>query len=253
VVRFVYYFNYPKDKPLDEAEKWYKQQHVPEVNKLPGIISHRTWKGLPAIQWFTWDPWDRFNRLSEICFENLEMCLKATTRNPQLWSAPGFREIECAILDEEPQFDLLKDVPVQQYKHAHLLPKFVGGDPEFDESDDTFMDVYMLNYKVPVVDGEDWYLGHHTREGRISKQLGNRHYQTWKTLKVPEEKSSALKPNRFYRLTELGLPDYARGIRAPGWARPKSYMTFTQSPLGEVIGEWRNILIEPDKFEDLLK
>ena len=141
---------------------------------------------------------------------------------------------------------------MQPYKYASLMPKFTGGESLYDESDDTFMDIYMFNHRVPLVDGEDWYLGHHTREGRHSKQLGNKHYQTWKTLRVPEEDNSPLKPNRFYRLTELGLPEFLRSGWPPGKPRPRSYTTFTQSPLGEVIGEWRNILIDPAKVEDLL-
>jgi hypothetical protein len=253
VVRFVYFFNYPKEIELEVGEKWYFEQHVAQVKKLPGIIRYHTWRGLPAIKWGTYNPWDRFVRMSEIAFENLELCLNATTRNSALWSDKGFRELESAITDEEPQFDLLRDVPVQQYKYASLLPQFVGGEPEYDASDDTFMDVYMFNYRVPLVDGEDWYLGHHTREGRHSKQLGNRHYQTWKILRVPEEKDSALRPNQFYRLTELGLPEFLRSGWPPGAQQPRSYMTFTPSPVGEVIGQWRNILIDPAKVQDLLK
>jgi len=252
VVRFIHFFNYPKEMTVEAGEKWYFEKHVPVAKKLPGIVRYRTWRGLPPVRFGTYDPWDRFTRLSEIAFENLEACLNATTRNPGLWADKGFRELDCAIIDEEPQFDLLKDVPVQQYKYAALPPNFVGGEPHFDEVDDTFLDIYMLNYKVPVADGEDWYLGHHTREGKISKQLGNRHYQTWKTIKVPEEPGSTLKPNRFYRLTELGLPEMLRSGSPPDPNRPRSYMTYTQSPLGQVLGEWRNILIDPDKFVDLL-
>lgn len=253
IVRFIHFFNYPEENSLEQGEKWYFEQHVPAVKKMPGIIRYRTWPGLPAIKWGTYDPWDRFSRMSEIAFENLESCLEATTRNSGLWADKMFRELECAIIDEEPQYDLLKDVPVQQYKYAPLLPTFVGGPPEYDDSDDTFMDIYMFNYQVPLVEGEDWYLGHHTREGRHSKQLGNRHYQTWKILRVPEEEGSVLNPNRFYRLTELGLPEVLRSGRPPGTPRPRSYMTFTQPPEGQVIGEWRNILIDPEQAQDLLK
>jgi hypothetical protein len=84
----------------------------------------------------------------------------------------------------------------------------------------------------------------------MTKALGSRHYQTWKSLTVPEEQDSRLKPNRFYRITELGLPDWSRGIRRPG-GNPKSFVTYTRSPLGEVINEWRNILIDPAQVENL--
>lgn len=255
LVRFIHFFNYPKNIPVEDGEKWYFSQHAPRAGQLPGLVRFRTWRGLPPIKMWTYDSYDRFVRVSELAFENMELCLKATTRNPGLWrpymeDKPGFNELECVMVDEEPQFDLLKDVPVQQFKYLHLPPEYTGDEPDYDESDDTFLDIYMFNYRVSNADGEDWYLGHHTREGRISKELGRRHYQTWKSLDVPEEQDSPLKPNRFYRITELGLPDWARGIPRPG-GNPKSFISFTRSPLGEVIYEWRNILIDPDQVQEL--
>jgi hypothetical protein len=254
VVRFLHFFNYPATMSAEEGDKWYFSQHVPQAKRLRGLVRYRTWRGLPPIKMWTYDPYDRFVRVSELAFESLEQCLQATTRNPELWALatgdkPGFRELECMMVDEEPQYDLLKDVPVQQYKYMQQPAKFTG-EPEYDEADDTFLDIYMFNYKVSNFDGEDWYLGHHVREGRIIKTLGRRHYQTWKGLTVPDEQGSALKPNRFYRITELGLADWYRGKPRPG-GTPKSTLTFTRSPLGEVIREWRNILIEPSQVEDL--
>ncbi|MDD5190146.1 MAG: hypothetical protein PHE50_03785 [Dehalococcoidales bacterium] len=247
VIRFLHFFNYPKDIAVEDGEKWYFHTHVPSAKKLPGIVRYRTWKGLPSIKMWTYDPFDRFVRMSELVFENMDMCLKSTVHNPVLWSPatgqPGFNEFECMMLNEAPQYNLLQDVPVQQFKYMSNPAVFTGA-PEYDESEDTFIDVYMLNYRVPVADGEDWYLGHHTREGRIGKQLGNKHYQTWKTLTIPETERGVIHPNRFYRLTELGLPDWTRGARRPG-GLPKSYLTYTRSPLGEVLNEWRNILIDP--------
>ncbi|MDC3343960.1 hypothetical protein OAW22_06990, partial [Pseudomonadales bacterium] len=228
------------------------------VKKLSGIVRYKTWRGLPPIPMGAPDPYDRFVRMSELVFENLELCLNGTTRDNTLWtpaseSVPGFNEMDCVILDEEPQYDLVRDVPVQQYKYFAIQPKYVGGHPEYDDSDDVFMDIYMFNYKVPVIDGEDWYLGHHVREGRISKQMGrNRHYQTWKTWRVPEEPNSPLEPNRFYRITELGLPAAAKNFPKPD-DPPRPRIAYAQSPLGNVLGEWRNILIDPAEVQDLLE
>lgn len=253
LVRFLCFFNYPEGVSAEDGDKWYFSQHVPEAKKLKGLVRFRTWKALPPIKMWTYDPYDRFARVSELAFENLEYALHATTRNPGLWALgadkAGFREIESILLDEEPQYDLLKDVPVQQYKYMQVPPKYTG-EPEVDQSDDNFLDIYMFNYKVPVVDGEDWYLGHHVREGRIMKQLGRRHYQTWKSITAPEEQGSTLRPNRFYRITELGLADWYRGAPRPG-GPPKSALVFTRSPLGEVIGEWRNILIDPKDVQNI--
>jgi hypothetical protein len=195
--------------------------------------------------------------MTELAFENLELCLNATTRNPKLWTpakegTAGFNEVECVILDEEPQYNLVQDVPVQQYKYFAMQPKYTGGEPAYDDSDDVIMDIYMFNYSVPVIDGEDWYLGHHVREGRISKQMGHRHYDTWKTIRVPDEPNSPLKPNRFYRITELGLPATAQVWPKPG-DPPRARINYARSPLGNVLGEWRNIIIDPVKVQDLLK
>ena len=254
-VRFLYFFNYPKDVAVEDCERWFFSEHAPSVAKLKGLQSFRSWKGLPPIRMGTYDPWDRFNRLAELVFDNYDNCIDGTINNGGLWQSAtegqtGFREVECICVDDVPQYDLLKEIPVQQFKYINNPPEFTG-DEDFDESDDTFIDLYMFNYRVPNADGEDWYLGHHVREGRITKRLGNRHYQTWKSHNVPEVEGSPLKPNRFYRITELGLPDWSRGIKRPG-GNPRSFIKFTRSPVGEVIGEWRNILIEPGDFDDLL-
>lgn len=258
VARFVYLFNYPEGISKEEGDKWFFNEHVPAVKKLPGIVRYKTWEALPPISMWTYDPYDRFERLVELVFTDFETCLDGTVRNPALWESgiegrPGFREFECLILDEEPQYDLLRDVPVQQYKYASMVPIYRAGEMMEDDSDDVIIDVYMFNYKphITLAQGEDWYLGHHVREGRHTKMYGHRHYQTWKPLHVPEVEGSNLHPNRFLRLTELGLPDYAVNGLPEGAPKP-AMLAYTQSPLGNVIGEWRNILIDPDKAQDLL-
>ena len=260
-VRFVYMFSYPKGVDRDAAEAWYLNEHVPAVRSQPGVTGYRSWKALPPISMWTFDPYDRFDRISEVVFEDMESCLNATVRNPGLWKknaedVPGFRELECALLDPEPQYNLLKDIPVQQYKYINYPGRYTPGVMLDTDRDDVIMDIYMFNYdpKFTFEEGEDWYLGHHVREGRITKRLGHRHYQTWKPLRVTVDESCPLQPNRFWRFTELGLPDYAvdpakSGLK-PG--EKPALMTYTQDPRGQVIGEWRNILIDPDKAEDLM-
>ncbi len=260
-VRFVYMFNYPKDVSRDACEKWYLEEHVPAVRALPGQVGYRTSEALPPSGMWTFDPFDRFVRLSELVFQDMESCLNATVRNPAAWATgtegkPGFRELECALLDEAPQYDLLKDVPVQQYKFISNPAKYTRGKMVDGDTDDVVMDVYMFNYdpKFTFEEGEEWYLGHHVREGRFTKRMGFRHYMTWKPLRVDVDKDCPLQPNRFWRFTELGLPAYAMDPSVldlqPG-ERP-AMMTYTQDPRGQVIGEWRNIIIDPDKAVDLL-
>ena len=257
VVRFVYFLNYPEGTSIEDGEKWYFGKHAPEVRNLPGITSYRTWRALPPIPMGSPDPYDRFVRMSELVFANMAVCRKATIDNPGPWSAPakgdpGFGELECMVLDDEPQFDLLKDVPVQQYKYMALPLKFSMGEPEPSETEDTVLDVYFFNYKVSVAEGEDWYLGHHVREGRLVKRISTAHYQTWKSIRMPEETGSLLRPNRFYRITELGLPEAALAWPQEG-TPPRTRLLYTTSPFGNVLGEWRNIIIRPNQAQDLLE
>jgi hypothetical protein len=91
-------------------------------------------------------------------------------------------------------------------------------------------------------------LGHHTREG---KQLpGMRHYRTWRTIHVPEEPGSPLKPNRWVRLTELGMGPKAY---VANMVNDETRIRFTGSPLGNVIGGWMNVSIRPNRVDDLLE
>lgn len=260
-VRFVYMFSYPEGVAADAAERWYLEEHVPAVRSQAGVTGFRSWKALPPIGMWTFDPYDRFQRISEVVFESFEACLNATVRTPSLWKSgaedtPGFRELECVIMDVPPQYDLLKDIPVQQYKYINHPGRYTPGKMLDRDEDDVIMDIYMFNYdpKFTFEEGEDWYLGHHVREGRITKRLGHRHYQTWKPLRVTVDGDCPLQPNRFWRFTELGLPAYAVDPSKAGLqpGEKPALMTYTQDPRGQVIGEWRNILIDPDQAEDLM-
>ena len=256
-VRFVHFFNYPEGMTIEDGEQWYFEKHIPQVKKLPGIVRYRTWRGLPPIPLFSADPFDRYVRMSELVFENMELAQQATLGNADLLAAasvgnPGFREFECVFLDEQPQFDLIKDTPVQQYKYAALPLKFSGGEHQYEDVEDAIILVYLFNYSSSIADGEDWYLGHHAREGKLTKQVGLRHYQTWRMLRTPEEPDNSLQPNRFYRLTELGLPASVQVPPKEGeLAKPSLIITMSQ--LGNVFGDFLNIVIDPKQVQDLLE
>jgi hypothetical protein len=172
---------------------------------------------------------------------------------PQLWNPaeggkPGFGEFECMFLEEEPQLDLLRDAPPQHYKYMTLQLWWPKGVPRIDE-EEIFIDSYAISYapEISFADGEDWYLGHHTREG---KQLpGMRHYKTWRTIRVPEEPGSPLKPNKWVRLTELGMGPKAY---IANMVNDETRIRFTWSPLGTVIAGWMNISIKPNLVDDFL-
>jgi hypothetical protein len=76
-----------------------------------------------------------------------------------------------------------------------------------------------------------------------------RHYRTWKTICVPEVADTAIQPNKFYRLTELGISP--EGFMAT-MVNYGTRVRFTQSPFGSVIGKWLNISIYLDIVDDLL-
>lgn len=256
-VRFVHFFSYPENVTVEEGEQWYLDEHVPRARKLPGITRYRTWRVLPPTRVPSPYPFDRFVRMSELVFANMALARQATLGNNRLWSGastgtPGFGELQSVFLDEQPQFDLTTDVPIQQYKYGALPLKFTGGEHEYEDGEDTLILVYMFNYSVPIADGEDWYLGHHAREGKLTKQVGLRHYQTWRILRTPEEPDSPLKPNRYYRLTEEGLPAWTREPPEEG-APPRPQLLITMPPLGNVFEDLINIVIDPRQVQDLLK
>lgn len=257
-MRFVHLFNYAEGVSKKDGETWYLGDHVPKVRKLPGVVRYRSWRqvdfGIPYPSPGAPTPFDQFVRRSELCFENLEIALKALRSTPALWApsregVPGFKEFECMFLEEEPEFNLLQDAPHQQYKYMTLPLWWPKGRPPFDDAEEIFIDSYCFFYvpEVTFADGEDWYLGHHTREG---KQLsGMKHYRTWRTIRVPEEPGSPLRPNKWVRLTELGM---APSAYKATMVNDETRIRFTPSPLGRVIGGWLNISIKLNLVDDLL-
>jgi hypothetical protein len=257
MIRFIHHFNYPTGVSRDDGEAWYLGEHVARVRQLPGVVRYRSWRqvdvGIPYPSGGAPTPHNQFARRTELCFDNFEAWQSAYKSAPQLWTPatggrPGFREFECMFLDEEPQYDLLRDAPQQHYKYMTLRLWWPKGEPLADEAEEIFIDSYCFSYApgISFADGEDWYLGHHTREGK--QMPGVRHYKTWRTIRVPEEPGSPLQPNKWVRLTELGMG-------------PKAYkatmvddtqIRFTPSPLGRVIGGWMNISIKQAVVDDFL-
>ncbi len=258
MIRFVHCFNYPSGVSREDGEAWYLGQHVPRAKKLPGVVRYRSWPqvdvGIPYPSAGAPTPFDQFVRRTELCFETFEAWRSAYRAAPELWNRapdgkPGFGEFECMFLDEEPEFDLLRDAPPQHYKYMTLQLWWPKGRPVIDEDEEIFIDSYCFFYApgISLADGEDWYLGHHTREG---KQLpGMRRYRTWRTIRVPEEPGSPLKPNRWVRLTELGMS--AKAYIA-NMVNEETRIRFTWSPLGNVIGGWMNISLKQTRVENFL-
>ncbi|MGH8598233.1 MAG: hypothetical protein ACREXT_16390 [Gammaproteobacteria bacterium] len=258
MIRFVHLFNYPSGVALADGEGWYLGEHVRRVGELPGVRRYRSWRqvevGIPYPSAGAPSPFNQFVRRTELCFDDIDAWQRAFKAAPQLWNRaqagkPGFGEFECMLLHEQPEFDLLRDAPPQHYKYISLQLWWPKGRPESDEAEEIFIDSYCFFYapKIKFADGEDWYLGHHTREG---KQLpGMRHYRTWPTIRVPDDPSAPFQLNRWARLTELGMAPKAY---IANMVNDETRIRFTWSPLGNVIGGWINISIKPNQFEDFL-
>jgi hypothetical protein len=128
------------------------------------------------------------------------------------------------------------------------------GQPVIDEHLEIFIHTYVFSYRedIETADAEDYYLGHHTREG---KQLpGMQHYLTWKSIRVPEVADLAIQPNKYYRLTELGMsPESYTAVMI----NDESRIRFTTSPFGRVMGStsiapYFNISIKLHIVDDFL-
>jgi len=260
MIRFVHIFNYANDISIEDGEAWYLNEHVPRARKLPGVLRYLSWRSIdPDIPYphpASPTPFNQYVRRSELWFKDIQAWQNAIKTDPELWipsveGNPGFREFESMLLPNKPQFDLLRDAPPQQYKYMTLPLWWRNSRPRVDENAEIFIDSYCLLYnpKIPVDFGEDWYLGHHTREG---KQLpGVKHYKTWKTIYVVEElENSFIKVNKWYRLTELGMSIEAFHATM---VNKETRIAFTPSPFGNIIGGWLNIGIKLNEVQDLMK
>jgi len=259
MIRFVHLFNYPRGISRKDGDSWYLARHVPVVRELPGIVRYRSWPqvdvGIPYPSAGAPTPFDQYARRTELCFESLAAFQRAYKANAELWTTAGegkvgFGAIEGMLLHDEPEFDLLRDAPQQQYKYMTLALSWPNGRPEIDEDAEVFIDSYCLSYslKISFTEGEDWYLGHHTREG---KQLpGMKHYRTWRTIKAPDELRTPIDLNKWVRLTELGMSPAAY---ITDMVNDETRVRFTPSQYGNVLGGWLNISIKFGVMDDFLR
>ena len=239
MIRFVHHFNYAEGVSREDGEAWYLNEHVARARELPGLVGYVSWPQVPVgLDLPT--PHDQFVRRRELHFKDLPAALAAVHGNLDLWApsrpgAPGFREFECMFMAEKPEYDLLRDVPPQHYKYMTLPMWWPHGQPIVDENIEIFIHTYVFSYRddIETADAEDYYLGHHTREG---KQLpGMQHYKTWKSIRVPEVADMAIQPNKYYRLFELGMsPESYTAVMI----NDESRIRFTTSPFGRVTNHY---------------
>lgn len=153
------------------------------------------------------------------------------------------------LSDPHPQYDLIRDVPAAHYPHmARPLDWSAGHRPVVPEPDghDMWRYVYFFNYRdgVPLDDGEDWYLGHHTREG---KQLpGLVHYVTWRRRGPSHELAGlADEARRFVRYTELCFEDFDTWHKVCYREGPRWTMSEVH---GGVWGDYQQLFLGPTPY-----
>lgn len=261
MIRFVYLFNYPLSLPADQGESWFLKKHVLEVKKLPGLLSFNSWPLFNAdIQYPSAGAsarFDQFVRRCDLGFENMEAWEKAYKKNPEIWTAakkgePGFDEFECAYVNDEPQYNIMRDVPPQQYKYMTMQLNWPSGVPKIKDTENINIGTYLFSYnKVTPEVFDDWYLGHHTRE--IKQVPGVSHYLTWKTLKGFNPSNAFLQPHKYYRMTEVGMSRETQVVCTVNEDTRLRYTWSTLAQREDLVGVWINMSMKFEQVQEFLK
>jgi hypothetical protein len=207
-VRYTYFVRRSDSIPTDLADETYRSTVFPAEQAIPGVLQIESARALAVDQ-----PADvrrslnEVVRMTSIWFDD-EAAWQAG-HVPLLEATTGrLGPTEGILTADGPQYDLLRDTPPQHYPYATMpLDWRLGRAPEVDEPDgqDLWRYVYFFSYPgdLSFAAGEDWYLGHHTREG---KQLpGLVRYTTSKRLGPPrpDHGDPARSAREFVRFTEL--------------------------------------------------
>lgn len=203
---FVYFFRY--DDGFNE--EWYRVQRLPRERSITGVESIRSWHTLHAERDSApLRPLNNYDRLTEIRFSGLDAITSALCSLDSFWQAEhrrGLSRFHAIAVPNEPEYDLRRDVPAQHYPYLAMPIRWrTGKEPEAPEPQGTAMAKYMYFFGYPkqanLRASEDWYLGHHTREG---KQLpGLLRYLTYRHLPIPDLAAYLPEAATFYRFTEL--------------------------------------------------
>jgi hypothetical protein len=135
ILRWVTLFRYPDGVPVDEAEDWYRNVHVPETCRQTGLrrfFSHRAIEGAAIPHSTKQRPvtekpsplfMKKWHRLSELWYENDAGWIESNVTNPPAYTQPPWAtrdeypflvpgdEFLSTFLLERPDADLLRDGP----------------------------------------------------------------------------------------------------------------------------------------------
>lgn|GEM_PF-5873957 len=180
------------------------QVEIERIAAIPGVLQVQWWSARVVPQ-----PEDVKNSLNaytgvlDVFTDSPDVIAESVL--PVLEGELGgvFSFLRGIVSDAEPEFDLLRETPPQHISYQHLPIAWKHGHGPVRREptgNDLFRYTYFFAYRQDVSweDGEDWYLGHHTREG---KQLSNLvHYVTWHRRPTVAPESSVL---GLVRVTEL--------------------------------------------------
>jgi hypothetical protein len=218
MLRWTFFIRYPDGVDRAEGERWYLGTHTQEAKQLAGLRRYVSWraeKARVAPVWSTVERLNRWERVTELVFDDWESWHDAAVKNvPQYTAAPygkrGF-EMETIFLGEEPDNDFLGNSPTT-------------ADLGADEKERLIRWLFILRYpeNISKEQGEDWYLGTHTQEAKLMHGL--RRYVSRKAQPVPDELAGVAR-QKWDRLTELAFADWAAWedgavSRMPDWTPP---------------------------------
>jgi hypothetical protein len=206
-------------------DRWYREQWLPRELKAPGVMHTRSWKTLFAEKQAYMPP-NEYDRMTEVRFTSHQAAESALCSAASQWreeNREGLERFEGIVVGPRPEYNLLADVPPQQYPLMTMPLAWKTGQPPDVPPPSTpnlVRYVYFFKYRddVDVRMGEEWYLGHHTREG---KQLpGIQTYITWKRRPVPGLANFIPEIAAFHRYTEIGYESIEYQQRAVNFEGP---------------------------------
>lgn len=217
----VYFFKHTEGS--DDA--WYQDSWLPREIAIPGVLQTRSWKTLVAERQ-AYTPPNEWDRMTEVRFASHNAAEAALCTTASLWRAEnreGLERFEGIVVGPRAEYNLLADVPPQQYPFMTMPLAWRRGVPaDIPPPSTTSLVRYMYFFKYAEnVDprlGEEWYLGHHTREG---KQLpGIQTYITWKRRPLTGLAEFIPEIAGFHRYTEIGYESIEYQQRAVNFEGP---------------------------------
>ncbi len=217
MLRWLFFLQYPEGVPKEAGERWYLETHAREAAQLGKLRRYRSWetqKARLAPPWTTTGRLNRWDRVTELVFDNWEDWHDAAVVNVPDYTPPGYGPrgflSESGFFEEEPTNDLLSP--------AGSAPGTATPD-----TDSLVRWLFILRYpeSVPYEAGESWYLGTHTQEAK--HMAGLRRYVSWVAQHPPEGIQAPV--GSWNRLTELAFADWAAWeegavMKMPQWTPP---------------------------------